>query len=290
MALQRTSNGKTAIILEGGSFRGVFTAGVLDVFMEHGLEFDACYGVSAGALCGMSLKSRQIGRTCRINLAFCDDSRYIGAKAAVSEHSVIGYDFLLGEVQDRLDPLDNDAYLANPMPLYVAVTDMLFGTADFLEVRNPELDIAYVQASTSLPLLTQPVEIDGRLFMDGGLADSVPVEHVLEQAGYDRAVVVLTRERGFQKQPYAFMAAARRAYADYPYFLEALATRHERYNEQREHIWAYEDEGRALVLAPEKPVEVDQIERNAPKLLDLYLQGRRVATRQLDAVRAFAGR
>ena len=288
MAEQRTSKGKTAIILEGGSFRGVFTAGVLDVFLENGIEFDACYGVSAGTLCGMSLKSRQIGRTCRINLAFCDDSRYIGAKAAVTERSVIGYDFLLGEVQEKLDPLDYDAYLANPMPLYATVTDLTFGTADFLEVSNPELDVACVQASTSLPLLTQPVEIGGRLYMDGGLADSVPVEHVLERAGYDRAVVVLTRERGFEKQPYGFMPAARRAYADYPYFLEALATRHTRYNEQREHIWAYETEGRALVLAPDVPVEVDQIERNAPKLLDLYLQGRRVATRQLDAVRAFA--
>ena len=282
------TDGKTALVLEGGSFRGVFTAGVLDVFLENGIEFDACYGVSAGTLCGMSFKSRQIGRTCRINLAFCDDSRYIGARAALAEHSVIGYDFLLGEVQDKLDPIDNETYLANPMPLYATVTDLTFGTADFLEVENPELDIACVQASTSLPLITQPVEIAGRLYMDGGLADSVPVEHVLEQAGYDRAVVVLTRERGFQKQPYAFMAAARRAYADYPYFLDTLATRHERYNEQREHIWAYEAAGRALVLAPEMPVEVDQIERNAPKLLDLYLQGRRVAARQLEAVRAFA--
>ena len=282
--------GKVALVLEGGSFRGQFTAGVIDVFLEHGIEVAACYGVSAGTLNGMGYKSRQIGRANRVNLAFCNDSRYIGAKSLASTGSLVGYDFMLNDVQDRLDPFDNDAYLANPMPLYATVTDIVFGTAGYLEVENATLDIDIVRASTSLPLVTKPVEVDGHLYLDGGVADSVPVEHVLEDAGFDRAVVVLTQDRGYVKEPYELLPAARKVYAGYPYLIDALATRHERYNEQRERIWAYEREGRALVLAPGKPVEVGHVEHDAAKLLDLYIQGRQEAKGRLDEVEAFLAR
>ena len=279
--------GKVALVLEGGSFRGQFTAGVLDVLMENGVEVAACYGTSAGALNGLSFKSRQIGRTNRINLAFCNDSRYMGAQSLISTGSMVGYDFMLNDVQDRLDPFDNDAYLANPMEMWACATDIVFGTAAYLPVRNATLDIDYVRASTSLPLVTQPVEVDGHLYMDGGTADSVPVEHALEDAGFDRAIVVLTRERGYVKEPYGQLGLARRMYAGYPYLLEAIENRHERYNEQREHIWEYERAGRALVLAPPTPVEVGHVEHDPVKLLELYLQGRQEAVRRLDEIRAF---
>lgn len=279
--------GKVALVLEGGSFRGQFTAGVLDVFLEHGIEVAACYGVSAGTLNGLNFKSRQIGRANRVNLTFCNDSRYIGAKSLASTGSIVGYDFMLNDVQDRLDPFDNETYLANPMPLYATVTDIVFGTADYLEVKNATLDIDIVRASTSLPLVTQPVEINGHRYLDGGVADSVPVEHVLEDAGFDRAIVVLTQDRSFQKEPYELMTAAHAAYSSYPYLLDALASRHERYNEQRAHIWAYEEAGRALVLAPERPVEVGHVEHDATKLLDLYIQGRQVAQQKLADVQEF---
>ena len=280
---------RVALILEGGSFRGQFTAGVLDVLMEHGIQVDACYGVSAGTLNGMNYKSRQIGRGNRVNLAFCNDPRYMGARSLATTGSIVGYDFILNDVQDRLDPFDNGAYLADPMPLYATVTDIVFGTADYLEVKDPTIDIDIVRASTSLPLVTHPVEIDGHLYLDGGVADSVPVEHVLEDAGFDRAIVVLTQDRSFKKGPYEFLAAAKTAYAGYPYLVEALADRHERYNEQRERIWAYEGEGRALVLAPGRPVEVGHVEHDAAKLLDLYIQGRQAAEARLDDVRSFIG-
>ena len=282
--------GKVALVLEGGSFRGQFTAGVLDVFMEHGVEVSACYGVSAGTLNGLSYKSRQIGRANRVNLAFCNDPRYMGARSLAQTGSIVGYDFMLNDVQDRLDPFDNDAYLANPMPLFATVTDIVFGTADYLEVKNATLDVDCVRASTSLPLVTHPVEINGHLYLDGGVADSVPIEHVLEDAGFDRAIVVLTQDRSYKKEPYEFLPAAKTVYASYPYLIDALATRHERYNEQRKHIWAYEDEGRALVLAPGKPVEVGHVEHDAAKLLDLYIQGRQAAQMRLDEVQAFIDR
>lgn len=287
---QRAENaGKTAIVLEGGSYRGQFTAGVLDVLMEHDIQPDACFGVSAGVLNGLSYKSHQIGRSNRVNLAFCNDDRYMSAKSLARTGSFIGYDFMLNDVQDRLDPFDNDAFLANPMSLVAVATDIVFGTAAYLEVRNAVLDIDVVRASTSLPLMAPPVEIGGHLYLDGGVADSVPVEHVLEQAGFDRAVVVLTRERSYRKGPYEFMSAARARYGEYPYLIEAIADRHERYNEQREHIWDYESDGRVLVLAPPRPVEVGHVERDTAKLLDLYIQGRQECSRRLNDIVSFLG-
>lgn len=287
-ASEKAANaGKVTLVLEGGSFRGQFTAGILDIFLEQGIAFDACYGVSAGTLCGLSFKSRQIGRVDRVNLAFCNDPRYIGTKSLVKSGSLVGYDFMLNDVQDRLDPFDNDAFIVNPMKLYATVTNVLFGTAEYLPVENAVLDIDAVRASTSLPMVTPPVEIDGNSYLDGGVADSVPVEHVLEDAGFSRAVVILTQDRSYEKGPYEFMPAARARYANLPYLVEALETRHERYNEQRKHIWAYEEEGRALVLAPSRPVDVGHVEHDTAKLLDLYIQGRQTAERALDEIREF---
>lgn len=285
---QKANNaGKVAMVLEGGSFRCQFTAGVLDVFMENGVEVSACYGVSAGALSGLNYKSRQIGRANRVNLAFCNDSRYMGAKSFATSGSVVGYDFLLNDIQDRLDPFDNDAFEKNPMSLYAVATDVVFGTPAYLPVENAVLDVDALRATTSLPLMTQPVEMGDAIYLDGGVADSVPVEHALEDAGFDRAIVVLTQDRTYKKGPYEFLAAAHARYAAYPYLLEALENRHERYNEQREHIWEYERQGRALIIAPPQPVEVGHIEHDPAKLLALYIQGRQEGKRRLDDVRAF---
>lgn len=277
---------KVAIIFEGGSMRCQFTGGVIDVLLENGVAVDACYGVSAGAMSGLSFKSRQIGRVVRVNLAFCNDDRYMGARLMATTGSFVGYDFIFNDVQDRIDPFDNDAYLANPMKLVAGVTDIVFGTPNYLEVENGTLDADIIRASTSLPLLTQPVEIDGRLYLDGGIADSVPVERALED-GYDRAIVVLTQHRSYRKAPYEFMAVARQRYSEYPYLLEALETRHERYNAQRERIWELEREGRVLVLAPSSPVTVGHVEHDAAKLLELYIDGRQQATHRLGAIREF---
>lgn len=285
---QKANNaGKVAMVFEGGSFRCQFTAGVLDVFMENGVEVSACYGVSAGALSGLNYKSRQIGRANRVNLAFCNDSRYMGAKSFATSGSVVGYDFLLNDIQDRLDPFDNDAFEKNPMSLYAVATDVVFGTPAYLPVENAVLDVDALRATTSLPLMTQPVEMGDAIYLDGGVADSVPVEHALEDAGFDRAIVVLTQDRTYKKGPYEFLAAAHARYAAYPYLLEALENRHERYNEQREHIWEYERQGRALIIAPPQPVEVGHIEHDPAKLLALYIQGRQEGKRRLDEVRAF---
>ena len=214
----------------------------------------------------------------------------MGAASFASTGSIVGYDFIFNDVQDRLDPFDNETFDASPIEMYAVATDMLFGTAAYLPVKSAVLDLDAVRASTSLPLVTPPVEIDGHKYVDGGVADSVPIEHVLEEAGFDRAVVIVTQDRSYEKKPYEFMPAARARYADYPYLLEAIETRHDRYNIQRMHLWKYEREGRALVVAPQKPVEVGHVEHDPAKLLDLYIQGRQEAKRLLSDIEAFVER
>lgn len=243
-----------------------------------------------GALNGVNYKSHQIGRANRINLAFCNDSRFMGAASFASTGSIVGYDFIFNDVQDRLDPFDNETFDASPIEMYAVATDMLFGTATYLPVKSAVLDLDAVRASTSLPLVTPPVEIDGHKYVDGGVADSVPIEHVLEEAGFDRAgchryAGPLVREKALRV--YACRACP---LCRLPYLLEAIETRHDRYNMQRMHLWKYEREGRALVVAPQKPVEVGHVEHDSAKLLDLYIQGRQEAKRLLAEIQEFVER
>ncbi|QWT17434.1 patatin family protein [Collinsella sp. zg1085] len=287
--LPRSGAGKVALVLEGGSYRGQFSAGVLDIFMEQNVYFDAAIGVSAGVLHGLSYKSRQLGRANRVNLAFCNDPRYVSARSLVTSGSLVGYDFLLNEVQDKLDPFDNEAYLANPMTLTATLTNIVFGTAEYHEITHPVLDVDIIQATTSLPLVTQPVQIGSSVYLDGGIADSVPIEHMLEDEGYDRVVVILTQERSYIKEPYEHVGPIRKRYHAYPYLVEAIETRHLRYNEQREHVWEYESQGRALVIAPQTSVAVGHVEHDPEKLLALYIQGRQEGARMVEAVKEFIG-
>ena len=148
----------------------------------------------------------------------------MGAKSFATSGSVVGYDFLLNDIQDRLDPFDNDAFEKNPMSLYAVATDVVFGTPAYLPVENAVLDVDALRATTSLPLMTQPVEMGDAIYLDGGVADSVPVEHALEDAGFDKAIVVLTQDRTYKKGPYEFLAAVHARYAAYPYLLRRLRT------------------------------------------------------------------
>ena len=293
------ATGKVALVLEGGGFRGQFTTGALDVLMENGLDqFGAVFGVSAGAIAAADPKSRQIGRGCRDVLAFRDDRRFMSLFSLATTGSITGNEFLYHEVQDELDPFDYATFNANPMRMFAVATDVDFGTAAYLEVSELPRDIDMVQASASLPALSEAVEIDGSRYLDGGFGDSVPVEAALGLEGAatiegyepaERTVVVLTRERGFVKGPYQLQAISDRRYASTPYFVECMHTRPERYMAQRERIWELEREGRALVICPDRPIETSVTEANGQRLLELYPLGRKETERQLDAIRAFLG-
>lgn len=293
-----SSCGKTALVLEGGGFRGMFTAGVLDVLMEHGLAgFASVWGVSAGAMNAVSFKSRQIGRTMRVMLAFRDDKRFMSFLSLAKTGDIAGGEFVYETVQNELDPCDDAAFAANPCRMLAVASNVTFGTADYLPVDELPADAVKVRASASLPGVSRMVEIAGQRYLDGGTTDSVPfatalgLEGARRIEGYepaDRAVVVLTQDRGYVKGAGTeAMVLRSHRYDAYPYYTEALRTRAERYNAQREQLWELEREGRCLVIAPAKPVEVGVMETAGAPLLDLYLQGRREAESRLAEVADF---
>lgn len=290
---------KPALVLEGGGFRGIYTGGVLDVLLENGLgdAFSVTWGVSAGATNASTFKARQIGRTCRVFLAFRDDPRFMSFQSLARTGSIAGNDFVYGDVMYKLDPFDIEAFHANPMRMMAVVTDATFGTPAYFEIAQLPEDTIKVVASTSLPVVSETIEIDGGRYLDGGTADSVPIEVALgETKGVgvpddipipEKALVVLTQHRGYKKGPYSLMALARKRYAGYPYLIEAIETRAERYNAQRQHIWELEEQGRVMVLAPKDPVELSLTETSGAKLLDLYIRARKETTELLPKIRAF---
>ena len=278
----------TALVLEGGGFRGVFTAGVLDVLLERGVYgFSSVWGVSAGALVGASFVSRQVGRSIRINLAYCDDKRYMSTYQFATTGNIMSATFLYDDVQNELDPFDYETFNASPTRLYATASNLIFGCADYISIDRLPEKTDFLRASASLPVVSRIVEIDGNLYLDGGTTDSVPLARALQEPGTQRALVVLTRERAYRKKPTPLLPAAKRLYADFPYYLEALSTRPERYNAQREYLWEEERAGRAFIIAPDRPVEVANMEHNGARLLDLYMQGRHAAEASLPDLMGF---
>lgn len=277
------------LILEGGGMRGIFTAGVLDVMQENGVYgFDSVWGVSAGAINAASFLSHQQGRYMRESLAFRDDRRFMSLYSFATTGNLAGADFMYHQIQDDIDPFDYDAFNARRSRYMVVASNIVFGTPEYLEVRSLPEDIDRVRSSASLPVVSQIVEVDGMRLLDGGTCDSVPVEKAMEE-GAEKAVVVLTQHREYVKHgAYELQALADRRYADYPYYLEALKSRAERYNEQREHIWQLESEGKVVVVCPSEPVTVGSTSGgDGEGLLRLYLDGRNQAQAALDTMKAF---
>ena len=291
-----------ALVLEGGGFRGMFTAGVLDVLQERGIyAFSGIWGVSAGAVNASNFRSRQIGRTMRDILAFRDDRRFMSLWSFATTGNMAGADFMYDEVQNHLDPCDVETFNASPTPMWAVASDVTFGTPAYLPVRRYPDDIDRVRASASLPTVSRLVELDGHRYLDGGTTDSIPYAVALGLVGApevegrppaERALVVLTQDRGFVREQAGSgeqIALRSHRYDHYPYYLEALRTRAERYNAQRERLWELEREGRCLVVAPEEPVTVGASTRDGETLLALYVAGRRQATERIAEIEEFVG-
>lgn len=277
------------LVLEGGGMRGMFTAGVVDVLMEHGVYgFDSVWGVSAGAINAASFLSRQQGRYMRESLAFRDDRRFMSIWSFATTGNLAGAEFMYHQIQDEIDPFDYETFAARRSRYMVVASNVVFGTPEYLEVRSLPEDIDRVRSSASLPVVSQIVEVDGMRLLDGGTTDSVPIEKAMAE-GAEKAVVVLTQHREYVKKgSYELQIIADRRYADFPYYTEALKTRAERYNEQREHIWQLEQEGKVVVICPSEPVTVGSTSGgDGEGLLRLYLDGRRQAEAALEAIRAF---
>ena len=214
-------NQKTGLVLEGGAMRGLFSAGVLDVMMENGIEFDGIMGVSAGAVFGCNYKSGQIGRSIRYNMRFCGDPRYCSLESLRKTGDLYGVQFCYDEIPNKLDPFDKEAYKANPTPFYAVCTNVETGKAIHKRLDNGDAkDMEYFRASASMPVVSRIVEVDGYKLLDGGITDSIPLAS-MERRGYKRNVVVLTQPLGFVKKKSKMIPLIRLTMHQYPNVIRA---------------------------------------------------------------------
>jgi len=278
---------KKGLILEGGAMRGMFTAGVIDVMMEHGIAFDGAIGVSAGAAFGCNYKSKQIGRAIRYNTRFCQDKRYGGLRVLLKEGNFCSKQFCYEEVPLIHDIFDFDTYERNPMEFYVVATDVDTGKAEYhILVDRNDHGFEWIRASASMPLVSRMVEIDGKKYLDGALADSIPVQF-FESIGYDRNVVILTQPHGFRKKRDSLYPLMKQYYRKYPKLVEAIATRHEVYNASLDHIAQQEKNGNLLVIRPLEKLPIGRTENDPDKLRRVYEIGRSVAEHRIEEIKAF---
>jgi len=278
---------KTGLIMEGGGMRGMFTAGVTDVMMEAGIEFDGAIGVSAGAAFGCNYKSGQIGRAFRYNTKYCADKRYSGIGVFLREGNLFSKTFCYEELPTKLDPFDFETYRSNPMEFYLVCTDVETGKPVYHRYEGWEdQGFEWFRATTSMPLVSQIVEINGRKLLDGGVADSVPVQF-FESIGYDRNVVILTQPRGYTKKKNRLMPLMKFKYRKYPRLVETVANRHNEYNETLIYIEEQKNLGKLMVICPEEDLNISRAAKDPNELKRVYEIGRMVAEQRLDEIKVF---
>lgn len=278
---------KKGLVLEGGAMRGMFTCGVLDVFMENGIEFDGAVGISAGACFGCNIKSRQPGRALRYNLRFAHDKRYCSVHSLITTGDLYNVDFCYKQIPQVLDPFDYAALKANPMEFYMGCTDIHTGEAVFAQlVDGSERDLKWMQASASMPLVSRPVQIDGGEYLDGGMSDSIPLKF-LESKGFNRNIVILTQPRDYVKGPNKLIWLMKILLRKYPNLIKVMQNRHLMYNEETRYVFEQEKAGNTLVICPEKALGISRTEHDTSELQRVYDMGRRLATERLDEIRTF---
>jgi predicted patatin/cPLA2 family phospholipase len=277
-----------ALVLEGGSLRGVFTAGVLDVFMEQEIEMSYVNGVSAGSMSGMSYVSKQIGRTIKVDLDYVNDKRFLSFRNLVEKRSIFNFDFLFGELSNTLVPFDYDTFYQSEQIFEVVATRCKTGKPKYFEKCTCENFIDAVKASSSIPILSRMITVEGKKYLDGGCSMPVAYQRAID-LGYEKIVLVLTREQGYQKPPLDKWTKKgyERYFAPLPRFLKALEDVPERYNRMQEEIDRLEKEGRIYVIRPDHHVTVQRTEQDKRKLEALYQEGRRLALDHMDSLRAY---
>lgn len=271
---------KTGLVLEGGGLRGIYTVGVLDVMMEQGLFPDYAVGVSAGAANAVSYLSGQKGRGYRVNMEYLGDKRYMSLSNLIRKRSLFGMDLIFDEIPNSLDVLDYDAIQRSPIEFYTGVTSCEDGRALYFGKEYLTHDCNLLCASASIPILSQPVEIDGIPCVDGGVADPIPVQKALDD-GCDQIIAVLTQPRGYRQSPMRMRPAYHRMLRRYPRLVQTLDRRHTVYNaclaqlEQLEHCL------RAFVIAPSRPLPTSWMCKDPARMQETYEIGRKDAVEAL---------
>lgn len=264
------------LVLEGGGMRGVFTCGVIDYFLDKGIEFPYTVGVSAGAGNGLSYISKQRGRAKKVNIDLYKEHKYIGIKYFITKKNFIDFDFLYNDVPEKILPYDYDAYFASKQRFEMVTTNCLTGEANYFEdKKDKQRMITIAKASGSLPIMCPITFVDDVPMLDGGVVDSIPVLRAQNQ-GYEKNVVVLTRNKGYRKSGRNFKLPSF-VYRKYPQMRRALENRNDLYNEQLALVEQLEEDGEIFVIRPERPIEVDRLEKDISKLSALYEEGYELA-------------
>lgn len=278
---------KTGLVLEGGGMRGLFTAGVMDVLMEHGIRFDGIVGVSAGATFGCNYKSQQPGRVLRYNIRFKDEPRYMGLRSLLRTGDLVGAEFSYHTMPNELDVLDRDMFRRDPTEFHVVCTDAETGQPVYHRIDDmDDVEADWIRASASMPIVSRPVSLDGRLLLDGGISDSIPLRY-FEGLGFLRNVVVLTQPKGFYKQRTKLMPLFHLFMRRYPAIIRAMSRRHLMYNDELSYLEEQEQKGHIVIVYPQDTLPIGRTEQDETKMRRVYAMGRLKAEEMLPTVQTF---
>lgn len=267
--------------------RGLFSTGILDAFLKEGVTVDGMVGVSAGACLCCNYKSRQIGRALRYNILLRNDPQYMSIKSFIKTGDFIGAEYAYHYIPNHVDIFDRESFAANPMKFTLVCTDVRTGKPIYKqidEVTDHTLD--WIRASASLPLLSKPVDLDGHLMLDGGMADAIPLKYWQSQ-GYDKNIVILTQPSDYRKKKTGMMPLFHLFMRKYPAVIEAMAHRHEMYNSQLDYILEQEKLGKTLLIFPPEKLDIGRVEQNADKMRAIRQLGEDTAMAMMDKIKAF---
>ncbi len=272
-------NKRRGLVLEGGGMRGIFTAGVLDFFLEKGIEFDNCLGVSAGACFGASYMSKQHKRGFDAVADHINNKEYASFYSLVTTGDFFNVDYSYRRIVEEFNPFDNETYMKNPTKFQVVITNVKTGEAEYPHVKDAVKELVYIRASASLPFLSRMVRINDSLYLDGGVSDPIPIKKSVEN-GNVKNVVIMTRDRKYRKKDSKLGAISAVRYKKYPQFVDLMNTRFSRYNETLEYIYELESQGKVFIIQPEEPLKMGRIEKNREKLSNVYNAGYKEAEKR----------
>ncbi len=259
---------KVGVVLEGGAMRGMYTNGVLDVFLEHNFVADSVIGVSAGALFGINYPSKQPKRALRYNLKYANDKHYLGWYSFFTSGNMVNTEFAYSLIPFKLDVFDNQTFKESPIKFYATITNVDTGKAEYVRITDPVAQVDTLRAGGAMPFVSQIVELNGHGYLDGGIADSIPIEECLRM-GYKKIIVVLTQVKEYRKKPQAEWLI-KSFYFRHPQLAEALLNRWKNYNATLDLIEKLEAEGKIFVVRPTKDLHLARIERDPEKLQAMY--------------------
>jgi predicted patatin/cPLA2 family phospholipase len=273
------------LVLEGGGMRGVYTAGVLECFLEHEISFPYVIGVSAGACNAASYLSKQKGRNHTVNIEYVSDPRYLSWRNFWKNKQFFGMDFIFDEIPNKLVPYDYDTFYKNGTEFVIGTTDCHTGSPLYFSKNDYGQDLLTVlKASSSLPFIAEEISFKDKVLLDGGISDPIPIKKA-KQDGFKKNIVVLTRNQGYYKKPSRFQFLVKKKYPEYTGLQSAIKQRYQKYNETIHYLEEEEKNGNALIIRPTVPLEVGRMERNPDKLGKLYQAGYHDGENYLDKIR-----